>query len=80
VQTKLTLRLDDELIRRAKAYAKKTGKPVSRIVADYFALLDVGPSPAKVGATPLVRSLRGVLRGGAVDETGYRDHLEEKYL
>lgn len=80
MQTKLTLRLDEELIRRAKQYAEKTGKPVSRIVADYFALLDVGPTSAKEGSTPLARSLRGVLRGGSVDEADYRDHLEEKYL
>jgi predicted HicB family RNase H-like nuclease len=28
VQTKLTLRLDERLVRRAKAYARKSGKSV----------------------------------------------------
>ena len=36
MQTKLTLRLDDWLIRKAKRFSKKTGKSVSKIVADYF--------------------------------------------
>ena len=38
MQTKLTLRLDEELIGVAKAFARSSGKSVSRIVADYFAL------------------------------------------
>jgi len=38
VNTKLTLRLDDELIRSAKRYAGRSGKSVSRLVADYCGL------------------------------------------
>ena len=38
VNTKLTLRLDDELIASAKRHSAKAGKSVSRMVADYFAL------------------------------------------
>ena len=37
MQTKLTLRLDDQLINRAKAFASQTGKSVSQLVAVYFA-------------------------------------------
>ena len=40
MQTKLTLRLDDDLIEKAKSYAKGTGRSVSQMVADYFALLE----------------------------------------
>ena len=36
MNTKLTLRLDDELIREAKEYSQETGKSVSRLVEDYF--------------------------------------------
>jgi Family of unknown function (DUF6364) len=75
---KLTLRLDEALIARAKSYSKQTGKSVSRLVADYLALL-----PQQAGetrrATPIVRSLRGLLRGADLDEQDYRRHLEEKY-
>ena len=86
MQTKLTLRLDDEVIRHAKAYAKARGKSISQIVADYLRMLPVthtqqGEPPARL--TPIVSSLRGVLRrpGAAeVDESDYRRHLEDKYL
>lgn len=40
MQTKLTLRLDHELIERAKAYARRTGKSVSEVVADFFIQLE----------------------------------------
>lgn len=76
---KLTLRLEEDLIQVAKDYAAKTGKSLSQIVADYFALLTARPAHDE-GTTPLVRSLKGALRGAAVDETDYRRHLEEKYL
>ncbi|MGH8605739.1 MAG: DUF6364 family protein [Gammaproteobacteria bacterium] len=35
-QTKLTLRLDKELIEAAKRYAEISGNSLSQLVADYF--------------------------------------------
>jgi hypothetical protein len=78
MNTKLTLRLDDEVIRRAKDYAREVGKPVSRLVEDYFvAVTTVQPTAAEL--PPLVQSLRGVLAGTFEDEEDYRRHLEEKH-
>ncbi len=77
MQTKLTLRLEQDLIFRAKAYARASGKSVSQIVADYF---DVLAADAEVVITPTVRSLKGILRGHAADVDDYRRHLEEKHL
>lgn len=80
MQTKLTLRLDDELIRNAKSYAADTGKSLSQLVADYFALLKSGrPNKTASHSAPLTRSLRGVLKNSGVSERDYRRHLEEKY-
>lgn len=59
MQTKLTLRLEEQLIERAKAHAKKRGKSVSQMVADYFALLDREDRPETLA--PLTRSLHGAL-------------------
>ena len=78
MQTKLTLRLEEQLIKRAKAHAKKRGKSVSQMVADYFTLLDREDRPETLA--PLTRSLRGALGGTTVDEDTYRRHIEEKYL
>ena len=81
MQTKLTLRLDEKLVRRAKAYAKREGKSVSQIVADYFSLLKPpsGEDREAQPPSPLTQSLRGSLRGAEVDEADYRRHLDEKY-
>ena len=78
--TKLTLRLDDELIRQAKAYAKRSGKSVSRLVADYFSMLGSDLDNEQLNVTPKVRTLWGALRDGTDDENTYRAHLEKKHL
>ena len=62
MQTKLTLRLDDELVQKAKGFSKKTGKSVSMIVADYFEKLDVAPPEEIEDITPKVATLRGILK------------------
>ena len=82
MQTKLTLRLDDALIRRAKLYAGRAGKSVSEIVADYFARLE---APAEESArlvrakSPAVESLVGVISDARLDERDYRDHLADRH-
>lgn len=82
MQTKLTLRLEQRLIRRAKAYARRTGKSVSELVADFFGRLDA-PAEEKplriVAQSPIVQSLVGALAGSRLDESDYRDHLVEKH-
>ncbi len=78
MQTKLTLRLDDSLIQQAKAYSRATGKSLSRIVADYFALLAVTPADELPEITPTVRKLRGALKGADADRSDYREYLEKK--
>ena len=79
MKTKLVLRLDDELINRAQSYAKKSGKSVSQIVADYFSLLDAKPELDTSEFIPLVRSLKGSLKSAKVGKKDYSKYLEEKY-
>ena len=78
MHTKLTLRVDSDLVRKAKAYGKSRGKSVSQMVADYFRLLDGPREEGENAATPLAQSLRGVLRGAAVDEADYREQLADR--
>jgi len=80
MQTKLTLRLDDNLIRRAKVFAKANGKSLSRVVADYFALLGGAEEVREGSTTPKVARLKGALRGQDLSERDYRRHLEQKHL
>lgn len=79
MQSKLTLRLDDQLILRAKAHAKQTGKSVSQLVAGYFALFEPIQEPDEASLPPVTRALYGALETADVDEQNYYKHIEEKY-
>ena len=79
MNTKLTLRLDEELIRAAKRYAGSSGKSVSRLVADYFALIDADAPAADAELTPRVRAPKSALSGSTADEQDYRRHLEDRH-
>lgn len=80
MQTKLTLRLEDQLIEQAKSYAAQAGKSVSQIVADYFKLLTAQKAKTNTPSTPITQSLRGVLRESKLDEEDYKKYLERKHL
>ena len=79
MHTKLTLRLDARLIRRAKAHARRSGKSVSHLVADYFALLDQSAGPGDESLPLLTRSLYGAFAPAQIDEADYHAYLEEKH-
>jgi len=78
--TKLTLRMDDNLIESAKEYSALTGKSVSRIVADLFEIIKNEKIKKEEKLTPTIRSLKGILKGTQLDEKDYKKYLEEKYL
>lgn len=61
--TKLTLRLDEGLIDRAKSYALAQDRSLSQLVADYFAHLTVKSNAA--GKTRLARN-RAVQAAGPI--------------
>ncbi|MBI4871488.1 MAG: antitoxin [Candidatus Riflebacteria bacterium] len=80
MQTKLTLRMDEDIIKQAKSAAREMGKSLSEMVEDFFAVLTrVRGKRSRGELTPTVRALKGCLRGATVDETDYCKHLEEKY-
>lgn len=80
MQTKLTLRVDRDLVRKAKRYSKRRGKSVSRLVADYFAVMDGEEAGTEEELGPRVRTLLGVLAGSEASEEDYLRHIEEKHL
>ena len=78
-RAKLTLSVDEDVVRRAKVHAARRGTSVSKLVEDYLSLLTAarkrrGRLP---GATPILDQLRGSLKGA--DISAYLEHLEEKY-
>ncbi len=80
MKSKLTLRLEEELIKRAKKYAQERGTSVSQIVAEYFALIEEDKPTQDSEMPPLTSSLCGILKDVDISKTDYKDHLEEKYL
>ena len=79
MQTKLTIRLDSNVINRAKRIAKKRGTSLSRMVSDYFK--GVTTAKTKDNAEelpPITRALAGSLKGA--DIADYHRYLEKKYL
>lgn len=79
MKRKLTLRMDDEAIERAKEYASERGISVSQLVENFFEVLETGDE-GDVEMSPLVKSLWGTLEEEDIDEEDYREHLEDKYL
>lgn len=82
MNTKLTLRLEESLIQSAKAYSAKTGQSISKIVSNYFALIDVMLCEKPQSVSEITRSLRGCLKheSSAIKANDYQKYLENKYL
>jgi hypothetical protein len=78
---KLTLRLADTVIRKAKKTARSKGVSLSRMVEDYFKFV-AKLEQQKVWESPVLYEISGVLAGkhdAAQRRTGYWKHLAEKY-
>jgi len=83
MQTKLTLRLDESVIARAKTWARKRGVSLSQAVASLFEQLPGAPEKA---LSPWTQKLVGIAVRGKrrplSDEAirrAHLGHLEEKY-
>ncbi len=79
MHTKLTLRMDEALVRRAKAEASRRGKSVSQMVGEFVASLGSRKRDEQK-LPPITASLVGVLKGHRVSESDYKRHLREKHL
>ncbi len=76
MQDKLTLRLEEKLIRGAREYAKSQQKSLSQIVSEFFSVLSSRKVSKKVKPLgPVTSKLVGSLKGANLNEDDYRDHL-----
>ena len=81
METKLTLRIDEEIIRSAKTYAQKNRTSVSKMVSEYLrSLTDKGGSHYTI--SPIVKELSGIIPSEIdteelIDE--YHVHLQKKH-
>ncbi len=81
MDTKLTLKLNKNIIEKAKVYAKKNDTSLSKIIEDYFAYISNEQKDEKT-YTPLVNELSGILDFKVVQnyKEKYTDYLINKYL
>ncbi len=82
METKLTLRLNDHVIKRAKNYARSHKISLSKMIENYLdSVTTQKKEEDKINITPLVESLSGVIDLPADYDykKEYRDYLEEKY-
>lgn len=79
MDTKLTLKLESEVIEKAKKYAKQNKTSLSRMIENYLKSI-TGTAPKAVEITPLVESLSGVINLKESDyKKSYTDYLSDKY-
>jgi hypothetical protein len=81
MDSKLTLKLDSEVIEKAKAYANETNTSLSRLIENYLNALTKAKNKKRRKVNPIVKSLTGVIK---IDELrdykkAYGDYLTEKY-
>lgn len=78
---KLTLKLNDRLIERAKRYAAKRRQSLSQLVEDYFRFLSEKEDSENIQLSPIVEELSGsvTLPPDYDLKTDYSRYLTKKY-
>ena len=84
MKTKLTLTIEEEIIKRAKKYAKDKNNSLSGIIEIYLKILTKEEQKEKTQKlNPVVQSLKGSFKMPEKDmdyKKELRDRLEKKYL
>lgn len=79
MDTKLTLKLDKQIIESAKKYAKNKNISLSKMIEFYLKSL-VGSGSENIEITQFVDSISGVIKlSGDEYKEGYFKYLNEKY-
>jgi hypothetical protein len=77
---KLTLRIEDQLIKKAKKIAHHRGKSLSRLVSEYFQYITSSENTDHLTLPPHVKSLYGSLSDSQIKESDYKEYIRDKYL
>ena len=79
MDSKLTLKLNESVIERAKQYAKENNISLSRMIESYLQAVTI-KNKNKITISPLVESLTGVIELEKTDNRkDYTDFLSQKY-
>jgi len=79
MDAKLTLKLNEQVIRQAKLYAKQHNTSLSKMIENYLQAVTTNKKQ-RIKISPLVKSLTGVIDLEKKDyKKDYTDFLSEKY-
>ncbi len=81
MDSKLTLKLDREVIEKAKRYAKRQGVSLSQLVESYLRRLAEAEEPLQKERTGIAAELAGLFAGVEIGDAKeeYVDYLIKKY-
>ena len=79
--TKLTLTVEKEIIKRAKLYAKGTGRSLSEIIENYLEKLTEKPTEEKE-LSPRLKKIAGIVKlpDDFDEKAELRNYFENKHL
>jgi len=81
MDAKLTLKIDNKVITKAKSYARKKKTSVSKLVEEYLEFITEKPKVSSIEITPLVKSLSGIIpvNKAELGKDAHKKHLIKKY-
>jgi hypothetical protein len=80
MNTKLTLSMDEQVIRKTKAYARSRRTSISRLVESYLRSLSTEVDQDRIELAPITRSIAGMVARGKRSTRPYKDILAEALL
>lgn len=82
MNTKLTLSIEQSLIKKAKAYAKDNGRSLSDIVENYLKIIVKDDQMSNITPPPISSSLKGAFKSqkGIKKKENLAKALKDKYL
>lgn len=82
MDTKLTLKIDNQVITNAKIYARKKNTSLSKLIESYLFYITTVKKSGEDEVTPLVKSLSGIITiSKSTDlKESYKKHLIKKYV
>lgn len=78
---KLTLKLEENIIKKAKKYARSNQQSLSKLVENFFKTLTENSNKEDEAVSPTVKSLIGIIKGKEEIDIykEYTEYLEIKY-
>ncbi len=77
METKLTLRLNKEVVEKAKKYAQQNKTSLSRMVENFFKQIQK-TEKSEYDTSQNIRSLKGILKDNRSDEDIKREYYENR--